>query len=71
MFVSDTWHRGLPAHGGHGRYFLQAHYARRDLAQRLRTTDVANQLSAEAIARAGTDRARALVGLHDPFFYDA
>ena len=50
MFVSDAWHRGLPAHGGNGRYFLQAHYARRDLAQRLRTTDVANQLSA------GSDR---------------
>jgi len=71
LFVSDSWHRGLPANGGTGRYFLQVHYARRDLAQRIRTTDVANQLSAEAIARADTARARALVGLHDPFFYDA
>ena len=71
LFVSDAWHRGLPARGGNGRYFLQAHYGRRDLAQRIRTTDVANQLSTEAIARADTDRARSLVGLHDPFFYDA
>ena len=71
LFVSDAWHRGLPAQAGHGRYFLQVHYARRDIAQRIRTTDVVNQLSDEAIARADTDRARALVGLHKPFFYDA
>jgi ectoine hydroxylase-related dioxygenase (phytanoyl-CoA dioxygenase family) len=71
LFVSDAWHRGLRSRDGHGRYFLQAHYGRRDLAQRIRTTDVANQLSAEAIERADTDRARSLVGLHDPFFYDA
>ena len=72
LFVSDAWHRGMPAQpGGRGRSFLQAHYGRRDIAQRLRTTDVANQLSDEAIARAdGGERARALVGLHDPFFYD-
>jgi hypothetical protein len=72
LFVSDSWHRGLPAgDGGRGRYFLQVHYARRDLAQRVRTTDVANQASPEAAARAETDRDRALIGLHDPFFYDA
>jgi ectoine hydroxylase-related dioxygenase (phytanoyl-CoA dioxygenase family) len=70
MFVSDAWHRGLPAHGGRGRYFLQVHYGRRDLAQRIRTTAEVSQLSPEAIARADTDRARSLVGLHDPFFYD-
>jgi hypothetical protein len=70
MFVSDVWHRGLPADGGRGRYFLQAHYGRRDLAQRIRTTAEVNQLSPEAIARADTDRARSLAGLHDPFFYD-
>ena len=56
---------------GRGRYFLQVHYGRRDLAQRIRTTDVVNQLSPEAIDRADTERARTLVGLHDPFFYDA
>jgi hypothetical protein len=73
LFVSDVWHRGTPAQpDGRGRYFLQAHYGRRDIAQRLRTTDVANQLSDAAVARAaGDERARALVGLHDPFFYDA
>jgi ectoine hydroxylase-related dioxygenase (phytanoyl-CoA dioxygenase family) len=71
LFVSDAWHRGLPAQDGQGRYFLQVHYGRRDLAQRIRTTDVVNQLSEEAIARADTDRARSLVGLHGPFFYDA
>jgi len=71
LFVSDSWHRGLPAIDGNGRYFLQVHYGRRDVAQRIRTTDVVNQLSADAIARADTDRARTLVGLHGPFFYDA
>lgn len=72
LFVSDVWHRGLPAApGGRGRYFLQAHYGRRDVAQRLRTTADANQLSPAAIERATTDRARSVIGLHDPFFYDA
>ena len=70
LFVSDCWHRGLPADSGSGRYFLQVHYGRRDIAPRLRTTAVANQLSAEAIARAQTDRERSLVGLHPPYFYD-
>lgn len=70
-FVSDAWHRGLPAlPGGNGRLFLQAHYARRDLAQRIRTSADANQLSGEAIARIRSPRERNLLGLHDPFFYD-
>ena len=70
LFVSDAWHRGTPASGGGGRLFLQVHYARRDIAQRIRTTDVVNHLSQDAIDRAATPRARTLVGLHDPFFYD-
>jgi Phytanoyl-CoA dioxygenase (PhyH) len=71
FFVSDAWHRGLPAlAGGSGRLFLQAHYARRDLAQRIRTTADANQLSSEAIARIRSPREKKLLGLHDPFFYD-
>ncbi len=70
LFASDAWHRGLPADGGSGRYFLQVHYARRDIAQRIRTTDQVHQLSSEAVARAATDRAKTLVGLHAPFFYD-
>jgi predicted 2-oxoglutarate/Fe(II)-dependent dioxygenase YbiX len=72
LFVSDVWHRGSPATAdGRGRYFMQVHYGRRDLAQRLRTTDLVNHLSTDAFERAKTERARTLVGLHDPFFYDA
>jgi ectoine hydroxylase-related dioxygenase (phytanoyl-CoA dioxygenase family) len=73
LFVSDVWHRGMPATPGvgRGRLFLQVHYGRRDIAQRLRTTDVANQLSPEAIQRAQTERDRTIIGLHDPMFYDA
>ena len=71
LFVSDVWHRRLPSGPGDpGRFFLQCHYGRRDLAQRLRTTEQANQLSDEAVARARTARQRTLVGLHPPFFYD-
>lgn len=71
LFVSDVWHRRTPtAEGDHGRFFLQVHYGRRDIAQRILLTADANQLSAEAIARAGTDRERRVIGLHPPFFYD-
>jgi ectoine hydroxylase-related dioxygenase (phytanoyl-CoA dioxygenase family) len=71
LFVSDAWHRGLPARpGGRGRDFLQVHYARRDVAQRIRTTAEVNHLSPEAVARATTERERTLLGLHAPFFYD-
>ena len=71
LFVSDIWHRRMPTReGDHGRFFLQAHYGRRDIAQRLLTTAQSNQLSPEAIARATTDRERRVIGLHPPFFYD-
>jgi hypothetical protein len=71
LFVSDVWHRGTPAgDGSTGRFFLQCHYGRRDIAQRLRTTADCNQVSVEAAARATTERERALIGLHDPYFYD-
>ena len=73
LFVSDAWHRGLPAGpGGRGRYFLQVHYGRRDIAQRIRTTDVVNQLSARSdrARRRPTARAPSSVCTH-PFFYDA
>jgi hypothetical protein len=46
------------------------HYARRDIAQRIRTTDEVNHVSTEAQRWADTPRARTLVGLHQPFFYD-
>ncbi len=72
LFVSDAWHRGLPATAdGRGRFFLQVHYGRRDIAQRLRATDRTHQLSDEAVARATDERSRTLIGLHDSFFYDA
>ena len=71
LFASDVWHRRLPSGAGDpGRFFLQCHYGRRDLAQRLRPTAVVNQLSDEAVGRAVTERERALVGLHRPIFYD-
>ena len=71
LFVSDCWHRRMPTREGEqGRFFLQVHYARRDIAQRLRTSADAHQLSAETAARAKTERERTLVGLHTPQFYD-
>ena len=71
FFVSDVWHRRMPSQpGDRGRFFLQAHYGRRDIAQRLETTAEVNQLSDAAIARAETPRAQTMIGLHKPFFYD-
>ena len=70
LFVSDVWHRGTPADGGDGRMFLQVHYGRRDIAQRIRITADVNHLSPEAIERAVTSRQRELIGLHAPYFYD-
>ena len=70
LFVSDVWHRGTPAAGGDGRLFLQVHYGRRDIAQRILPTADVNHLTPEAIERATTTRQRQLVGLHDPYFYD-
>ena len=71
LFVSDVWHRRMPTReGDHGRFFLQVHYGRRDIAQRLVPTDAVNQLSREAIDRATTDRERQVIGLHPQFFYD-
>jgi hypothetical protein len=71
MFVSDAWHRGTPALDGFGRFFLQVHYGRRDIAQRILGTAEANHVSAEARERAATARERSLIGLHPLFFYDA
>jgi ectoine hydroxylase-related dioxygenase (phytanoyl-CoA dioxygenase family) len=71
FFASDVWHRRMPTGpDDRGRFFLQIHYGRRDLAQRLRTTSQASQLSPEAIARAGEPRERSVIGLHAPGFYD-
>tara|TARA_R110002110_G_scaffold197576_5_gene407706 strand:- start:188 stop:1042 length:855 start_codon:yes stop_codon:yes gene_type:complete len=71
MFVSDIWHRRMPTlDGEQGRFFLQAHYGRRDIAQRLRTSDQSNQLSPAAIERAKSKEEKAIIGLHRPMFYD-
>jgi ectoine hydroxylase-related dioxygenase (phytanoyl-CoA dioxygenase family) len=71
LFVSDIWHRRMPTReGDRGRFFLQVHYGRRDIAQRILTTAQVNHLSPEAAARARSPRERTLVGLHKPFFYD-
>ncbi len=71
LFVSDVWHRRMPTRDGdHGRFFLQVHYGRRDIAQRLRPTAEVNHVSAEAIARAQSDRERRVIGLHPLSFYD-
>ncbi len=71
FFVSDAWHRGTPAEPGHGRFFLQVHYARRDIAQRILMTSEVRHVTPEAAARAATERERTLIGLHEPYFYDA
>lgn len=71
FFVSDVWHRRMRTQpGDRGRFFLQAHYGRRDIAQRLHTTEQSNQLSHDAISRANSEREKSLIGLHKPFFYD-
>lgn len=71
LFVSDVWHRRMPTRDGdHGRFFLQVHYGRRDIAQRLQPTADVNQLSAEAIGRAQSERERRVIGLHPLSFYD-
>ena len=71
MFVSDVWHRRLPSQEGDtGRYFLQVHYGRRDIAQRVVTTDTVNHVDDNAAQRATSDRERELLGLHRNFFYD-
>ncbi len=71
LFVSDAWHRRMPTGAGdQGRLFLQVHYGRRDIAQRLRPTSEVNHLSVDAVQRLGDERSRTLVGLHPPFFYD-
>ncbi len=57
LFVSDVWHRGTPAQEGRGRFFLQCHYGRRDLAQR-HPHHCRSQPSVAGDDRARRDRAR-------------
>lgn len=72
LFVSDIWHRRLPTQKGDtGRFFLQVHYARRDIAQRVKTTESVNHVDPAAMERIASDRERLLLGLHSLSFYDA
>ena len=72
LFVSDIWHRRLPTQKGDtGRFFLQVHYARRDIAQRVKTTESVNHVDPAAMERIASDRERRLLGLHSLSFYDA
>lgn len=71
LFVSDAWHRRLPAgDGDQGRFFLQCHYGRRDLAQRVLTTVEVNHVEDADALREKGGRIATLLGLHRPFFYD-
>jgi ectoine hydroxylase-related dioxygenase (phytanoyl-CoA dioxygenase family) len=71
LFVSDIWHRGTPAKDGIRRFFLQCHYGRRDIQQRIFPTAEVSHVLPEAAERATTDRERQLIGLHNMGFYDA
>jgi hypothetical protein len=71
LFVSDIWHSRLPPDDHDpGRVFIQCHYGRRDIAQRIRPTSSVHHLSEDALTRAKTSRQRTLVGRHEPGFYD-
>ena len=71
FFVSDVWHRRLPpTSNARGRLFLQSNYGRREIAQRIRPTEVVNHATPEAIARATNQREQQLIGLHPQSFYD-
>lgn len=71
LFVSDVWHRRMPTgEKDSGRFFLQVHYGRRDIAQRIKTTAEVNHLSDAAIGRAAEQRQKTLIGLHNNYFYD-
>lgn len=71
FFVSDIWHRRMPPEPTHpGRFFLQIHYGRRDIAQRVKATHELNHLEDDVFQRIETDRERLLLGLHRQGFYD-
>lgn len=71
FFVSDVWHRRMPPSTHHqGRFFLQVHYARRDIAQRVKTTQERNHVDDQARSRITGPREALLLGLHSQGFYD-
>ena len=73
LFVSDVWHRGLPARAGWSRSLLPAGALRPARHRAAHPHDrrgepgVAGSVDAR---RRPTGSARS-IGLHDPFFYDA
>jgi hypothetical protein len=72
MFVSDVWHRRIPpGEGSTGRFFLQTNYARRDIAQRILTTQELNSVSTSARERVTSLRQQQLLGLHPEHYYDS
>ena len=71
FFVSDVWHRRMPPSANDsGRFFLQIHYGRRDIAQRIKPTHVINHIDPDAAGWIDGDRERLLFGLHRQGFYD-
>jgi hypothetical protein len=69
FFISDVWRRRLPpTTTSAGRFFLQSNDGRREVAQRVRPTDMANHVAEESRARAKTERE--LIGLHRQVSYD-
>ncbi len=71
FFVSDIWHRRMTTQDGdRGRFFLQVHYGRRDIAQRLLPTTTVNHVSEAAMERAESDRDKTVIGIHPRLFYD-
>ena len=48
----------------------QVHYARRDIAQRIKRTATVNHIDLDALGRIRSKRERRLLGLHPPGFYD-
>ena len=71
LFVSDVWNRRLPTReGDKGRFFLEVHYARRDIAQRVKRTATVNHIDLDALGRIRSKRERRLLGLHPPGFHD-
>ena len=67
-----SWHRGTPATGGAGRLLPAGALrpARHRAAHPHRPTRSTSSQPEAIDARRHRPRARALVGLHDPFFYD-
>ena len=71
FFVSDLWHRRVPTtKDDSGRYFLQIHYGRRDIAQRIKPTKLVSHVDEKLKVEIADERQKTMVGLHPPGFYD-